>query len=151
MQLEEVRALSTRELLDLGQPHPWLGRYYIRASDSDLWFRFGEAGLEAITWSRAEAASSDRFSPQRNLCDGALSFWVNVSWPSAYEGSDVYLDDQLIGENSRVCPQMIVSLGEHELRVVKEGYLPVVRRLQFGEEDRGNQDLHLTEDLLRSE
>jgi len=149
MTIEEVRNLSESQILELkAGPAPTLGRYYIRKWGSDLWLRFNDEGLEAVTMARVDGwrILAMRTSPRRNLCTGELAFVVRVLRTRDLEGASFYLD----GNQVEMIGNMIeMPAGRHELVIEKPGFEPIVREFQLGPEDRGDQRLDLTSEKLR--
>lgn len=146
MSLEQVKSLTDRELVTLeAGPHPWLGRHYIRKGHAYLWLRFNEQErLEWVTLSKMDGwrIMATRLSPRRNLCTGELSYQVRLDWTIDLEGAAVYLDGHEVQPDRG---KVEVSAGRHELRIEKAGYEPIVRHLDLGPDDRGDQRLDLTE------
>lgn len=150
MTLEEIRALTEREVLDLDGGHQFLGGYAIRTDWHDLWLRFVDNGLRQVTWGAAEDSKNTRLSPRRDLCTNELAFLLDVTWTYDFTGSNVYLDDELVAESTRVPPPLELSTAVHELRIEKPGYAPIVRRYRLTSSDRGDQTLRLSaQDLHR--
>lgn len=144
MALEDVRGLTVEEIqaLEAGA-HPWLGRHYIRKRHADLWLRFNEQErLEWVTLSKMDGwrIMATRQSPRRNLCTGELTYQVRLDWTVELEGAAVYLDGQEVQPEAG---KITVSAGQHEVRVEKAGYEPIIRHLDLGPEDRGDQRLDL--------
>lgn len=151
MAIEDVKGLVDEEVLKLeAGPHPWLGQYYIRKRYADLWFRFNaQERLEWVTLSKMDGwrIMATRISPRRNLCTGELTYQVWLERTFELEGAAVYLDGkEVYPEGGKVT----VSAGQHELRIEKTGYEPIIRHLDLGPEDRGDQRLDLTGIELRS-
>lgn len=145
MSLENIRALSKNEVI------PWstLGRlkaHHISRGQGDLWLYLNAAGLESIAVSRTDGwrVLSTKLSPLRNLCTGEILFLLRLSLAEDLEGAEVFLDGRKIQKGDWLGPFIEVSAGEHELRVEKEGYEPIVKLLSLDAEDRGEQRLFLT-------
>jgi hypothetical protein len=83
---------------------------------------------------------------------------VYVNGPKSLEGAEIRLDDQVVGRlegfeadptNTRGLDQKVsgtagqasVPLGAHELRIVKPGFRPIVRTVQY--ERKGEDYLSL--------
>lgn len=151
MTIEDVKALIDEEVLKLeAGPHPWLGQHYIRKRYADLWLRFNEQErLEWVTLSKMDGwrIMATRLSPRRNLCTGELTYQVLLDWTVELEGAAVFLDGE---EVSPEAGKITVSAGEHEVRIEKVGYEPIVRHLDLGPGDRGDQRFDLTAIELRS-
>ena len=150
MTLEEAQQLAGGhiEALEAGA-HPWLGRYYVRRGHTDLWLRFDEqAKLEWVTLSRVNGwrIMATRESPRRNLCTGELTFQVRLDWTAELEGAKVYLDGREVQPEGG---KIEVSAGQHEVRIEKAGYQPIIRHLDLGPGDRGDESLDLREVDLR--
>ncbi len=144
MSLEEIRELADEEIQTLeAGAHPWLGRYYVRKRNADVWLRFNEQSrLQWVTLSRMDGwkVMATRQSPQRNLCTGELTYQIRLDWTVELEGAAVFLDDQEVQPDRG---KITVSAGQHDVRIEKAGYEPIVRHLNLGPEDRGDQSLDL--------
>lgn len=143
---EEVSDLAAEQGFELRSPlDPWLGQKNVRKDHSALWLRFNEdSRLEWITLSTMDGwrIMATRLSPRRNLCTGELTYRVRLLWTVGLEGAAVYLDGEEVQPESGY---LSVTAGEHELRIEKAGYEPIIRHLQLGPEDRGDQRLDLTQ------
>lgn len=146
MSLDEIQRLTPEEVQTLeAGAHPWLGRYYVSKGYSELWLRFDEQQrLEWVTLSKMDGwrIMATRQSPRRNLCTGELTYQVRLDWTVELEGTAVFLDGEEVEPEGGT---ITVSAGEHEVRIEKAGYEPIVRHLDLGPEDRGDQSLHLGE------
>lgn len=144
MTLEEVEGLAAEEDLDLGSPlDPWLGQKNVRRDHSALWLRFNEQDrLEWTTLSQMDGwrIMATRLSPRRNLCTGELTYQVRLDWTVELEGAAVFLDGQQVQPDGG---KITVSAGDHEVRIEKVGYEPIVRHLDLGPKDRGDQSINL--------
>jgi hypothetical protein len=110
---------------------------------ADLWLRFNQQDrLEWVTLSKMDGwrIMATRQSPRRNLCTGELTYQVRLDWTVELEGATVSLDGQEVQPDGG---QITVSAGEHEVRIEKAGYDPIIRHLDLGPEDRGDQSLDL--------
>lgn len=75
---------------------------------------------------------------------------VSISGPEELAGADVFVDGRVVGQLARIHADesttaglkeavegagvtIHVSLGSHDLRIVKLGFRPIVRTLQYGE------------------
>lgn len=146
MELEDIRSLTTRKVHELEYEHWFLGSHYISTAWYDLSFRFDDGGgLEAVTWGAAENSKTLRYSPRTNLCTGRIDFYLWVTWTYDYVGADVFLDGAYVDQEERPWPYLELPSGPHELRIEVEDFQPVIRRFDFGENDRGDQWLELTE------
>lgn len=149
MTLEEVQRLTSKEFQTLeAGAHPWLGRHYVSKGYADLWLRFNEQNrLEWVTLSKMDGwrIMATRESPRRNLCTGELTYQVRLDWTVELEGATVSLDGQEVQPDGG---QITVSAGEHEVRIEKAGYEPILRQLQLGPEDRGDQRIDLRDVTL---
>ena len=152
MSLEQVRSVAETGLVTLeAGAHPWLGRYYIRKRHTDLWLRFNDQErLEWVTLSRMDGwrVMATRLSPRRNLCTGELTFRIRLDWTVELEHASVYLDGNEVQPDGG---NVAVSAGQHELRIEKEGYEAIVRHLDLGPGDRGDQHLDLRNVVLHPE
>lgn len=144
MTLDEIQRRSHREVQTLeAGPHPWLGRHYVSKGSTDFWLRFNEQDrLEWVTLSEMDGwrVMATRQSPRRNLCTGELTYQVRLDWTVKLADARVSLDGEPVQPESG---KITVSAGEHEVRIEKAGYEPIVRRLDFGPNDRGDQRLDL--------
>lgn len=144
MTLEEVSDLAAEQGFELKSPlDPWLGQKNVRKDHSALWLRFNEEShLEWVTLSKMDGwrIMATRLSPRRNLCTGELTYQVRLDWTVELEGAAVYLDGQEVQPEAG---KITVSAGQHEVRIEKPGYEPIVRHLDLGPEDRGDQRIDL--------
>lgn len=146
MTLGEVQRLTREKVLTLeAGPHPWLGNRYIRKGHADLWLRFNEQqSLEWVTLSEMDGwrLMATRQSPRRNLCTGELTYQLRLDWMAELEGAAVFLDGEEVEPEGG---KIEVSAGQHEVRIAKPGYEAIVRHLDLGPQDRGDQSLDLGE------
>lgn len=144
MTLDEAQRLSSRQLQTLeAGAHPWLGRHYVRKGSTDFWLRFNDDNrLEWVTLSEMDGwrVMATRQSPRRNLCTGELTYQIRLDWTVQLEDARVYLDGEAVEPEGG---KITVSSGEHEVRIEKLGYEPIVRHLDLGPADRGDQSLDL--------
>lgn len=151
MSLEEVKSVTSKDFATLeAGPHPWLGQHYVTKRNTDLWLRFNDRQrLEWVTLSRIDGwkIMATRLSPRQNLCTDELTFQIRLDWTVDLEGATVYLDGQQVRPDGG---KLAVSAGNHELRIEKNGYEPVIRHLDLSHRDRGDQRLDLTKVELRS-
>jgi hypothetical protein len=84
-----------------------------------------------------------------NLCTKELSFFLRLRWSFALQGADVFLDGRKLGVSDWNGNLLEVPAGNHEIRVKKSGYEPVIKNLELGLEDRGDQWIDLTAEELR--
>ena len=144
MTVEEVEGLAAEQGLELRSPlDPWLGQKNVRRGHSALWLRFNvQDRLEWATLSQMDGwrIMATRLSTRRNLCTGELTYQVRLDWTVELEGAAVFLDGQQVEPEGGT---ITVSAGEHEVRIEKAGYDPIVRNLDLGPEDRGDQSIDL--------
>lgn len=144
MTLEEVENLAAEQGHDLRSPSdPWLGQQNVRKDHSALWLRFNQQDrLEWVTLSKMDGwrIMATRLSPRRNLCTGELTYQVRLDWTVELEGATVSLDGKEVQPDAGI---ITVSAGEHEVRIEKADYDPIIRHLDLGPEDRGDQSLDL--------
>lgn len=142
MSSEEVSDLAAEQGFDLSSPlDPWLGQKNIRKDHSALWLRFNEESrLEWVTLSTMDGwrIMATRLSPRRNLCTGELTYQLRLDWTVELEGATIYLDGQKVQPEAG---KITVSAGQHEVRIEKAGYEPIIRQLDLGPNDRGDQSL----------
>lgn len=145
MSLREIRALTDADIVEAARP--W-GTHFIRRRLSDLWLQVTEQGLESIQESRIDGwrIMSTRSSPQKNLCTGGLTFFVRIVWTYELQGAQVYLDGGRVQPADWAGPLLKVPAGRHELRIEKDGHEPIIKALDFGPDDRGDQRLDLTKE-----
>lgn len=151
MSISEVQTLAGRDLEPV-RSVAFRGVYSthtIDKGDTSVWLHFDEGQLQAVSRWRPEAwkLKSVYISPKRNLCNGELSFFVRLFRPAALEDPTVYLDGKEV-ENFPWAGPYEVSSGAHKLRIVEEGYEPIVKRLDFAEGDRGELWIEITGDDL---
>ena len=152
MTIDDIQRLTRREIMSPGSARPFLGSHYISNAlgSVDIWLGSEQGRLRHVTLSKVDSLKTTRLSPRRDLCTGELSFLLRIRWTQDFAGSDVYLDKQKIRRGGHDTPVLEVPAGDHELRVEKEGYEPIIRHLRFGPDDRGDQQLVLdAEDLKR--
>lgn len=151
MTISEVESLVGQDLVPVTSVafRGVYGTHTIDKGHVSVWLHFDEGGLQAVSRWRPEAwkLKSVYISPKRNLCNGALSFFVRLFRPAALEDPTVYLDGKEV-ENFPWAGPYEVSAGAHELRVVEEGYEPIIKRFHFAEKDRGELWLEITGDDL---
>ena len=144
MALEQVESLAAEQGLDLRSiSDPWLGRFYVSKGYADLWLRFNQQDrLEWVTLSKMDGwrVMATRLSPRRNLCTGELTYQVRLDWTVELEDATVTLDGQEVQPDAGM---ITTSAGEHEVRIEQAGYEPIVRHLDLGPKDRGDQRLDL--------
>jgi hypothetical protein len=148
MKLNEIRDLTEKEILELDGGHWFFGTARVSTNWHDLWLRFDNEGLQAVTWGSATDSKNTRLSPRFDLCSGDLSYLLTVTWTNDFVGANVLLDGELIEMNARVAPPIVLSTKPHELRVEVDGCLPIVRHFNLTADDRGDQSVFLSgEDL----
>lgn len=144
MTIEEIQRLTAEEVQTLeAGAHPWLGRHYVREGYAELWLRFNEQQrLEWVTLSEMDGwrIMATRQSPRRNLCTGELTYQVRLDWTVELEGAAVFLDGEEVQPEGG---KITVPAGEHEIRIEQSGHHPIVRRVDLGPQDRGDQSLDL--------
>ena len=145
MGLEQIQGLTDRRTISwmtLGR----LKTYHISGRQSDLWIYLNSNGLELIALGKVDGwrVMSTRFSPLKNLCTGELVYLVRLIWSTDLQGAEIFLDDRKVKEEDKLGPFIEVAAGDHELRIVKEGYTPVVKHLSLDSADRGDQQLQVT-------
>lgn len=155
MSPSEIRALTPEkvEILEAGS-HPWLGRHFVRNDKTELWMQFdSDERLRSIVLSGPDGwrIMSRRLSPRKNLCTGELTFIVRVNWTYEMEGAELYLDGRPVteGDWADTGNLLIVPVGTHELRFEKEGFHPVIKRLELTSEAGGEQRLDFQEEELQ--
>ncbi len=142
--LGEVQLLTERRIENT-TTQPDFGSFVVSSKFATIWFDFQSSKLVSVTTGRIDGLASIRTSPKTNLCTGELTFWVSLGWIVPLEGADVYLDGDLVEANASAGVVFSFSTGRHELRVVKEGFEPIVKIFHFGPEDMGHVWLDLTE------
>jgi PEGA domain len=154
MTIEEVQRLTRREINFPGNSRFFLGSHYLSNTlgSIDIWLGLEQGHLRYVTLSKIDSLKTTRLSPRRDLCTGELSFLLRIVWTQDLTGSGVYLDGRKLEKDAYAGPVIIVPAGDHELRVEKDGFEPIVRLLRFSPNDRGDQKLNLSaEDLRPSE
>ena len=108
------------------------GRY-----GSYLFYVHEAEGLHYIANSQAWGIKETRLSPLRNLCNGKLAFIVDISWDIPLIGSAILVDG-VHATNAEAGLRIILSEGEHEIQIVKKGFLPLTKKVVFTAQDRGD-------------
>lgn len=148
MSLTDVQRVTEHEIKPTTS-QPDLGTHRVDGKWADVWLNFQEGRLVHVTAGTIDGLTSLRLSPKRNLCTGGLTFFLRLEWVEQLQGADIYLDGKGMEENASSGLIFELSAGSHELRVVKEGYESIVKRLYFGPEDPGEYHLDLTSSDLR--
>jgi len=86
-----------------------------------------------------------RLSPRRNLCTGELTFRLRILLPAELLGATAYLDGERTATLDDLQEDFELTIGQHLLRIEKEDHEPIIKNLQLGTRDRGDQRLDLTE------
>ncbi len=146
--LAEIQSLTDREIEESGLDH--LGSHGIYGKMADIWLDFQDDQLVSVTSGRVDGIASVRISPKKNICTGDLTFFVQLGWVVPLQGSTVFLDGQKVAEEASAGLMLQVSAGEHEIRVLKDGYAPITKKLILGPDDPGRYqlDFGVEEDLL---
>jgi hypothetical protein len=142
MSLPDVQNLTAHTIKPSAMPE--LGTHQVDGKRSDLWLGFRNGGLVSVISGTIDGLTSIRLSPKRNLCTRELTFFLSIEWVVPLQGADVFLDGKVVEENTSSGLILEVSSGDHELRVVKEGYEPIVKHLRFEAVDPGRRDVTLT-------
>lgn len=121
-----------------------LGTHRVDGKGHDLWLTFRDDRLMSVISGEINGLTSVRLSPKLNLCSGELTFFLSLEWIVPLQGADVFLDGKMVEENASSGLTLEVSSGDHELRVVKEGYEPIVKQLRFEAKDPGRRRITLT-------
>ena len=145
MDSETIESLTSRNVVtwtSLGR----LQTAFISRGNTDLELYFDDEGLAAIAISKVDAPKvmSTRLTPLRDLCTGELVFLLRLTWTEDLEDAIIYLNGKRVKEEDWLGPFLGITAGQHELRVEKEGYKPIMRHLDFGPSDRGNPRLLLS-------
>ncbi len=126
------------------------GTHTVDKGNVSVWLDFENGRLAAFSRWRPEPRKlkSIYISPKENLCTGQLSFFMRLHRPSELlEGATVYLDGEKVNDYPWAGP-FEIPIGEHELRIEREGYEPVVKHLEFEPEDRGEMWIDITSEEL---
>lgn len=126
------------------------GTHTIDKGNVTVWLDFEEGELQAFSRWRVQPwqLKSIFISPKRNLCNGDLSFFIRLFRPAALGNPIVFLDGEEIVDFPWASPYE-VSSGSHELRIVEEGYKPIIKHFSFAEGDPGESWLEITGDELQ--
>lgn len=143
MSVAEVRALASRQV-EATSNKPELGTHRMDGQWHDVWLTFRLDRLESVISGKIDGLASVRLSPMQNLCTGELTFFLSLEWVAPLEGADVFLDGRAVAENASSGVILEISAGDHELRIFKEGYKPIVKQLSLGSEDQGRTDILIT-------
>ncbi|HKI05361.1 MAG TPA: hypothetical protein VKK31_25500 [Thermoanaerobaculia bacterium] len=144
--MRELETVAEREVITEGGERPWLGRHRISRGHSDLWLQFAdEGGLKSVILARPDNLQTMRLSPRRNLCTGELTFRLRILLPAELLGATAYLDGERTATLDDLQEDFELTIGQHLLRIEKEDHEPIIKNLQLGTRDRGDQRLDLTE------
>lgn len=142
----EVEQRSERELrIDSAMAE--LGTHVIRGRRVDVWLRFKDEQLQSYMLTELRGLKGVSLSPRTNLCTGELSFLLRLSRPYGLEGARVLFNGEEVEDFPWGAPYEIPG-GQVEIRVEHEDYEPIVKHLELGAGDAGEQRIDLTaEDL----
>ncbi len=149
MTVQEVQAQTSLKLVSLEGAHPWLGTYYFRKNDTDLWIQLEEGKLKSLVVSRPKGLKTVLLSPKRNLCAGTVSFWLRIYLPEELADSRVLLDGASVPQSEKLLAEIELPEGEHEVRIEQGGYEPVLRHFKNGPKDPGEIKVRITPSELR--
>jgi len=147
--------MTIGEVSDLVQPtrsvvpykHAWLGDLMIEKGRSTVWISMGPRGVDAFRIATDEILplKSVRLSPRTNLCTGESTLMLEILTKREFIGASVLLDGKQTAEiDGLMFARLEIPLGEHEIRIEKEGLVPFVRHLSYSGTDRGDQRLDLS-------
>lgn len=150
MTLTEIQGLTDREVKPAqSQTSLDLGTHLVNSKWAEVWLDLEGGQLTSVTSGRIDGLTSIRLTPKKNICSGKLTFILSLEWIEPLQGADVYWDGHLVEADASSGLIFPVSAGAHELRVVKEGYEPIVKHLRFEVTDPGRRDVTLTSQDLR--
>lgn len=155
MQIEQIRGLTDKEVGPVAGGHPWTGDYRLSHGRFELALMLDNSGgLESIALSQKRMMlPATRLSPRRNLCTGEVIFLLRIGWTVTLsefmESADVYLDGRRLESKTLDKSLFEVPEGKHDLLFFKDG-VGLIRHLDLGPDDRGEQRLDLTDDELRT-
>lgn len=142
MELSDVADLGDREIRP-NRAKTELGTHRIDGEQADVWLGFEGGHLVTVTAGYIDGMTSIRRTPKENLCTGELTFIVTLEWTEEFQGSSIFWDEALLKKHAFSGFQFETSAGSHELRIEKAGHQPVVKRLNFGPRDRGDQQIEV--------
>ena len=114
--------------------------HYLREGSTSFVFWLNEAGLEWFRQQRDFSIKGLRVSLRRNLCTGEHTGYprIRVYAPPELRGATLELDGtNLGGFSTGEGPAFasigvpILGFGNHELRIVKHGFEPLLRRFTY--------------------
>lgn len=149
MSLAEIDDLTDREIQPV-QAKEKLGTHRIDGKRADVWLGFEEGGLVTVTSGYIDGITSVHRTPKRNLCTGELTYSFSLEWISPLEGADVFWNNQLVERAAKSGLIFDVHGGDHELRVERDGYKPIVKDIHLGPDDPGSIRITLTSRDLKT-
>lgn len=150
MSLQEIETLADQKVIVEEGKRSWLGKHRISRGHTDLWLQFtDQGGLQSVILAQPDSFKTVRLSPRRNFCTGKLTFRLRILLPEELLGSAAYLDSERTATLDDLQEDLELVIGQHQLRIEKDGYEPIVRHLHLGPRDRGDHRLDLTEVDLR--
>ena len=113
--------------------------FYVDGEWADIELLFAKGSLVSYQRTFIDGFKSIQASPLVNLCTGELRYGIQLNYPSTLDGSKVYVNGQL--QDSRT--EIFLEVGKHEIRIEKDGYVPVIRELDLknDRQARGNISL----------
>jgi hypothetical protein len=150
MSIRELETLADQKVIVEEGERPWLGKHRISRGPVDLWLQVADnGGLQSVVLAQPDSFQTMRLSPRRNLCTGELAFRLRILLPAELLGASAYLDGEMTATLDDLQEDLELVIGQHQIKIKKDGYAPVVRDLSFSPSDRGDQRLDLTELDLR--
>lgn len=143
MSIMEVENVAGRRV-ETTNSKPDLGTHLLRGKSSSAWLTFRDDHLQSVITGRIDGLTSVRLSPKKNICTGELVFFLSIEWVETLQGSDIFWDGEVVEKGASSGLILEVSSGNHELRIVTEGYEPIVKQIHLGPQDSGRQDILIT-------
>ena len=149
--LADVERMVDREIEEEDSLMARLGSHRIDGKWATVWLDFTAGELAAVASGRIDGVASMRTSPKRNLCTGELTFLLQVGWVTDLRGATIFLDGQMVEENAIGSFACQIPAGTHHLRLEKDGFLPIRRKISLEPGDPGVYQIDLGSHDLRPE
>jgi hypothetical protein len=141
---ELAREYGSEEFRESGQLWSDAPTHYVRENSTSFMFWLQNDKLHWFSQGRYFGITGLRVSLRTNVCTHERTGYpmIHVNAPAGLRGGSIYLDGAEFGELSagkrRVASASIgvpiLKFGSHELRLVKRGFEPIVRRFTYAPE-----------------
>jgi hypothetical protein len=114
--------------------------HILREKSTAFDFWFNDKGLESFRQGKYYGITGLKLSVTLNLCTGKRTGFpmLRVDAPQSLKGASVFLDGSKLGglstgegDTGASIGIPVLEFGEHELRVTKDGFVPVTRRFTY--------------------